>query len=329
MKLTVVKFAAILALGVFAESLAADAQPSKSMARLGFLGSSSVERDKGRVEAFYQRLQELGWMDGRNLSIEQRFAAGQFDKLPALAAELVRLKPDVLVVSGAPAAHAAKNATRVIPIVMTNAADPVGTGLVASLARPGGNLTGLSDFNAGVVVKRLEIFKEIIPSATRVAVLFNPGNPTNPLQLKLIQEAAPTLRVRLFPLEVRRVDDIEAGFAAMRRDSAEALMILGDPLLGSQMRRILDLTAKNRLPSTYGAREAVDIGGLMSYGPNFVDLYSRAATYVDKILKGAEPGNLPVEQPTKFELVINMRTAKTLGLTIPQSMLLRADHLIE
>jgi ABC-type uncharacterized transport system substrate-binding protein len=326
---TTVKLVATLILGVLGAPLAVEAQPAKSTARLGFLGSSTVERDKRRVEAFRVGLEDLGWVGGRNISIEHRFAAGQFDKLPALAAELVRFNPDVLVVSGAPAAHAAKNATRAIPIVMTNAADPVGTGLVASLARPGGNVTGLSDFNAGVVVKRLEILKEIVPSATRVAVLFNPGNPTNPLQLKLIQEAAPALAVRLYSLEVRRPDDIERGFAAMRKDSADALMILGDPLLGSHSRRILDLTVKHRLPSTYGTREWPDIGGLMSYGPNFEDLYRRAATYVDKILKGAQPGELPIEQPTKFELVLNLRTAKALGLTIPQSMLLRADQLID
>jgi putative tryptophan/tyrosine transport system substrate-binding protein len=322
-------FVSTVALALLAAPLAAEAQQSKSTARLGFLGSSSAERDKGRVEAFHQGLQELGWVIGRNISIEQRFAAGQFDKLPALAADLVRLNPNVLVVSGAPAAHAAKNATRGIPIVMTNAADPVGTGLVASLARPGGNLTGLSDFNAGVVAKRLEILKEIVPSAARVAVLFNPGNPTNPLQLKLIREAAPALGVRLFSMEVRRADDIERAFAAMKMDSPDALMILGDPLLGSQARRILDLTMKNRLPSTYGTREWSEIGGLMSYGPSFEELYRRAATYVDKILKGRRPGDLPIEQPTKFELVINTKTAKALGLTIPQSLLLRADQVIE
>lgn len=322
-----VKLVALI-LCLFTVPLAVQAQQSKSTARLGFLASSSAERDKRRVEAFHRGLQELGWVDGRNISIEQRFAAGQFDKLPVLAAELIRLNPDVLVVSGAPAAHAAKNATRAIPIVMTNAADPVGTGLVASLARPGGNVTGLSDFNAGVVVKRLEILKEMVPSAVRVAVLFNPGNPTNPLQLKLIQEAAPALGVRLFSLEVRRTDDIERAFAPMK-DSPDALMILGDPLLGSQARRILDLTMKNRLPSTYGNREWSDIGGLMSYGPSFEELFRRAATYVDKILKGARPGDLPIEQPTTFELVINMKAATALGLTIPQSLLLRADQVIK
>jgi ABC-type uncharacterized transport system substrate-binding protein len=328
-KCIVVTLAAAFILGLFTAPLAAQAQESKGTARIGLLASSSAGRDKRRIEAFHQGLQDLGWVGGRNIFIEQRFAGGQFDKLPALAAELVGLNPDVLVVSGAPAAHAAKNSTRAIPIVMTNAADPVGTGLVASLARPGGNVTGLSDFNAGVVVKRLELLKELVPSAVRIAVLFNPGNPTNPLQLKLIQEAAPALSVRLFALEVRRADDIERAFAAMKKDSPDALLILGDPLLGSQARRILDLTMKNRLPSTYGAREWTDIGGLISYGPSFEELFRRAATYVDKILKGARPGDLPVEQPTKFELVINLNAAKALGLRMPQSLLLRADQVIE
>jgi putative ABC transport system substrate-binding protein len=328
-KLIVPTFIVAFILGRLTAPLTAEAQQSKATARLGFLASSSVERDKGRVEAFQQGLQALGWVDGRNIIIEQRFANGQFDKLPALAAELVRQNPDVLVASGAPAAHALKNATRTIPVVMTNAADPVGTGLVASLARPGGNVTGLSDFNAGVVVKRLELLKELVPSATRVAVLVNPANPTNPLQLKLVLEAAPTLRVRPFPVEIRRVDDIERAFAAIKKEPVDAVVILGDPLLGSQARRIVELTTTNRLPSTYGTREWTNLGGLMSYGPSFEELFRRAATYVDKILKGARPGDLPIEQPSKFELVINVKTAKKLGLTIPQSLLLRADQVIE
>jgi putative ABC transport system substrate-binding protein len=322
-------FLRTVGVSLLAAPLAAGAQQPKSSARLGFLASSSLERDKKRLEAFHQELEKLGWIKGRSISTEHRFADGQFDRLPALAAELVRLSPDVLVVGGAPAAHTAKRATHSIPIVMTNAADPVGTGLVASLARPGGNVTGLSDFNAGVVVKRLDLLKEIVGSVARVAVLFNPGNPTNPLQLKMIQEAAPALSLRLFALEVRRPDDIERAFAAMRTDPPDALMLLGDPLLGSQIRRILNLTMKHRLPSTYGTREWSDIGGLMSYGPSFEDLYRRAATYVDKILKGAKPSDLPVEQPTKFELVINLKTAKALGLTIPRSLLARADEIIE
>lgn len=222
-------------IAAMAAPLTGEAQQPVKVHRIGFLGSSSAERDKGRVAAFQQGLQELGRVEGRNISIERRMA-GEFDKLPALAAELVRLNPDILVVAAAPAAHAAKSATRAIPIVMTNAADPVGTGLVASLAKPGGNVTGLSDFNAGVVVKRLEILKEMVHSAARVAVLFNPGNPTNPLQLKLLREVAPTLGVRLLPLEVRRPEDIERAFAAIKKDSSDSLMILGDPLLGSQAR---------------------------------------------------------------------------------------------
>jgi putative ABC transport system substrate-binding protein len=318
-----------LAAGVLAVPLAAAAQRPRSPARLGLLTSSTAERDKERLEALYQGLHDLGWIDGRNITITRRLAGGRFDRLPALAAELVRLNPDVLVVAGAPAAQAAKNATRTIPIVMTNAADPVGTGLVASLARPGGNVTGLSDFNAGVVVKRLEILKEIVPTASRVAALLNPTNPTNPLQFKLIQEAAPALRVSLSSLEARNPEDIDGAFARMRTDATEALVIMGDPMLGSQLRRMSDLSLRIRLPSTYAAREWSEGGGLVSYGPSFEDLFRRAATYVDKILKGAQPADLPVEQPTKFDLVINLKTAKALGLTIPPSLLLRSDQIIE
>jgi len=233
-------------------------------------------------------------------------------------------------VMGAPAAHAAKNATSVIPIVIGNAADPVGTGLVASLARPGGNITGLSDFNLGVVTKRLELLKEVVPSASRVAVLLNPANPTNPLQLKEIQAVAPALGVTLLPLEAKEPNDIDRAFAVMRNQQAGALIVFGDLMLfGTHQKRLAELALKSRLPAIWAQKENVDAGGLMSYGTNFDDLYRRAAGYVDKILKGAKPADLPVEQPTKFELVINLKTAKALGLTIPQSVMLRADQVIE
>jgi putative ABC transport system substrate-binding protein len=317
------------ALGILLAPLSAEAQQAKKVTRIGFLASSSAERLKSRLPAFQQSLSELGYLEGKNIIIEYRYAEGKFERLPDLAAELVRLKVDVLVAEGAPAAHAAKNATSVIPIVMGNAADPVGTGLVASLARPGGNITGLSDFNLGVVTKRLELLKEVVPSASRVAVLLNPSNPTNPLQLKEIQAAAPALGVTLLSLEAKRADDIDRAFTTMRRERPGALVVIGDPMFGTHARRIVELAAKSRLPAIYASRISIDTGGLMSYGTNFDDLYRRAATYVDKILKGTKPSDLPVEQPTKFELIINLKTAKALGLTIPRSVLFRADQVIQ
>ena len=307
----------------------AEAQQAKNIPKLGYLSGASAERDKSWLAAFQQGLQELGYSEGKNIVIEQRRAAGQFERLPELAADLVRLKVDVLVVAGAPAAHAAKKTTSTIPIVMTNAADPVGTGLVASLAHPGGNVTGLSDFNAGVITKRLELLKDVVPSASRVAVLLNPANPTNPLQLKLTQAVAPALGVTLLSLEARGPDDIDRAFTAIRKERPGALLVMGDPMFGTHLKRIVELAAKSLLPAIYSTRPNVEAGGLMSYGTNFADLFRRAATYVDKILKGTKPADLPVEQPTRFELVINLKTAKALGLTIPPSVLLRADYVIQ
>jgi len=267
-------------------------------------------------------------LEGKNIVIEPRYAAEQFEKLPELAAELVRLKVDVLVVVGAPPAHAAKTATDAIPIVMGNAADPVGTGLVASLARPGGNITGLSDFNLGVVTKRLELLKEVVPSVSRVAVFLNPANPTNPLQLKEIQGVAPALGVTLLPLEVKGADDIDRAFIAIRKERPGAIFVIGGTPSTPDQRRIPELAVKSRLPAIYTSGQSVDAGGLMSYGTNFEDLYRRAATYVDKILKGAKPADLPVEQPMKFEFIINLKAAKQIGLTIPPNVLVRADRVI-
>ncbi len=322
-------FVKTLGVGLLAAPLAAKAQQARRIARIGFLSSYSAERESIFLAAFQQGLLELGYLEGRNIFIEQRYAGGNFQKLPDLAAELLALRVDILVTTGTPAAQAAKNATSVIPIVMTLVADPVGTGLVASLARPGGNITGLSDFNAGVVAKRLQLLKEVVPSASRVAVLFNPANPTNPLQWKLTQAVAPALGVTLLSLEAKGADDIDRAFTAIRKQLPEALIVIGDPLFGTHRRRIVELSVKSRLPATYSNREWADAGGLMSYGANFGDLYRRAATYVDKILKGAKPADLPVEQPTKFELVINLKTAKALGLTIPPSLLGRADEVIQ
>ena len=321
--------AVVLTLSLALALLAADAQQAKKIPRIGFLATPSAEYSKDRVAAFEQALRELGYVDGKSIIIEYRYADGRFERLPDLATELVRLPVDIFVVVGAPAAHAAKNATSVIPIVIGNAADPVGTGLVASLARPGANITGLSDFNLGVVAKRLELLKEVVPTASRVAVLLNPANPTNPLQLKEIQAAAPALGVTLLPLAAKGLDDIERAFALMRNERPGALIVFGDLMFGTHQRRMAELAVKSRLPAIWAMRENVNAGGLMSYGTNFDDLYRRAAAYVDKILKGAKPADLPVEQPTKFEFVINLKTEKALGLTIPPSVLGRADQIIE
>jgi len=314
---------------LFAAPLAVEAQQAGKLWRIGYLSSSLEERGRVRLAAFQQALRDLGYLEGKSIFIEERYAGEKFEKLPEFAAELARLKVDVIVVAGAPAAHAAKKASSVIPIVMTGTADPVGMGLVESLSRPGGNITGLSDFNTGVVAKRLELLRDVAPSVTRVAVLLNPTNPSNPPQLKLTQAAAARLAMTLLTFEANRAAEIDRAFAAMKTQGPGALIVIGDPLLGSHAKRIVELSTRNRLPAIYWTREFADAGGLMSYGANLDDLWRRAATYVDKILKGAKPGDLPIEQPTKFELVINLKTAKTLGITIPPSLLARADQVIE
>jgi putative ABC transport system substrate-binding protein len=281
LKLGRTRLATVFILVHLAVPLGSGAQSAAESPRLGFLSSSSSERDKPRLAAFLKGLRELGYLEGRSIFIERRYAEGRFEILPELAAELVRLKVVILVVSGAPASTAARSATSVIPIVMTDVADPVGIGLVTSLPRPGGNVTGLSDFNAGVVAKRLELLKELLPSASRVGVLLNPANPSNPLQLKLTQAAAPTLGVTLLPLEARAADDIDRAFTAMREERTDALLVFGDPMLGSHNHRIVELAARARLPAMYSRREMAEAGGLMSYGTNFTELSRRAATYVD------------------------------------------------
>jgi len=312
---------------LLALSVDAEAQRPAKVFRIGFFQSTSAERNKNRRAAFQQGLRELGYVEGKNIIIEYRYADGKFERLTELAAELVRLNIDVLVGGGAPAAHAAKNATRTIPIVMQSG-DPVGTGLVASLARPGGNITGLSDFTVGVVTKRLELLKEVVPSVSRVAVLWNPNNPANPVTLKETQAVAPALGVTLLSLEVKGAEDIDTALTAITKERPGALIVFGG-VVTAHARRIAELAVKSRLPAIYTSREDIDAGGLMSYGPNFDDLYRRTATYVDKILKGAKPADLPVEQPTKFEFIINLKAAKQIGLTIPPNVLARADRVIK
>jgi len=323
-------FLGTLAGGLLASPLAAEAQQAAKAARIGYLmtslGSSHLR------EAFRQGLRDLGYVEGRNVVIEYRSAEDKLERLPALAVELVALKVDVIVAPNTPAALAARQATRTIPIVFAVAADPVTSGLVTSLARPGGNVTGLSLLGPELLGKCLEQLKHAVPGVSRVAYLWQPGALDERQEKDRLQRAdvaARALGVRLQVVEARGPEDFDRAFLDMTRARAGALTVLGGAMLFTERRRLVDLAAKHRLPAVYSWREFVDAGGLMSYGPDLADSLRRAATYVDKILKGAKPADLPVEQPTKFELVINLKTAKALGLTIPQSVLGRADQVIE
>ena len=321
-----------LVLGLLVAPLAADAQQAAKVPRIGYL-ATNLARNPHLPEAFRQGLRDLGYVEGRNVVIEYRDAEGKLERLPALAAELVALKVDVIVAAaGTPPALAAKQATRALPIVFIGAGEPVTSGLVTSLARPGGNVTGLSLLFPELVGKCLELLKQAVPGVSRVAVLWQPGAVSERTEkdiLKGAEVAGRTLGVRLHFVEARGPADIDRAFSDMIRVRAGALTVLSTPMFSSERRRLLDLAAKNRLPTVYSFREYVDAGGLMSYGPNLADLFRRAATYVDKILKGRKPADLPIEQPTRFELVVNLKTAKALGLTIPPSILVRADQLIE
>lgn len=320
-----------LALALLAAPLAVDAQQPGNSYRIGYLGISppSTPDILRNVEAFRQGLGELGWVEGKNIVIEWRYSAGRGERFPDLAAELVRLKVDLIVAVAAPATHASKQATTTIPIVGIALADPVGQGLVASLARPGGNVTGLATLFPELAAKRLELLKETLPGVSRVAVLWNAANPGNVLQIGETKVAAQTLGLRLQSVEVRGPEDFQGAFAAMTRGRPEALVSLADPLIFTYRTQIVDFAAKSRLPAMHPFRESVEAGGLMAYSVNIPDMFRRAATYVDKILRGAKAGDLPIEQPTKFEFVINIKTAQALGLTIPQSLLLRADQVVE
>ncbi len=314
--------------GALAAPLVAEAQAPAKVPRIGFLSPLS-RTDDPRLEAFLQGLRELGYVEGQTIAIEYHFAEGRPERLPALAAELVRLKVDVIVTAAPAASEAAKQATSTIPIVFGVAGDPVAVGLVASLARPGGNITGLASIAPEVVGKQLELLKEVAPKVSRVAILQNPSNPGHPVVLRQAESAARALGVQLHIVEARIPSEIEAAFAAMRSHRAGGVLVLRDALFLAQRTQIAALAAKSRLPAVYGFREQAEAGGLMAYGANVSLMYWRAATYVDKILKGARPADLPVEQPTKFELVINLKTAKALGLTIPPSLLQRADEVIQ
>ena len=310
-----VALVAVLAVSLLAAPLAADAQQAGKVPRIGVLGVTSPSDRPPLLDAFRQRLRELGWVEGQNIVIDYRYAEGRVDRLPDLAAELVRLKVDLIIGSnGTQVATAAKNATETIPIVMIGVRDPVGTGLIASLARPGGNVTGVSG-SAGLEMfaKQLELLKETVPKIRRVAILSNPANAYHQLAIREVNVAARSLGVQLQLLEARGPNEFDGAFAAMAKERVGALLVLSDSVLNSHRTRLADLAARSRLPAAYGVRESVEAGGLMSYGPSFLDFYRRAATYVDKILKGAKPSELPAEQPTKYELVINMKTAKALA----------------
>jgi putative tryptophan/tyrosine transport system substrate-binding protein len=318
----------LLAVGVTAE-----AQQPKKVTRIGYLSNTDPARESARSEAIRLALRELGYIEGQNIAIEYRYSEGKADRALELAAELARLKVDIIVAAGGPTwVQAAKNATKTIPIVMVGAgADPVEAGLVESLARPGGNVTGITLLNTELGGKRLELLKETVPKLARVAVLYDPVNPVTVLESKeVLPVAARALGLTLQPWEVRAADDFERVFVALRKERPDGLHVAGGgPLLRTNPKRIADFALKSRLPSMYQSREFVDAGGLMSYGVDLADGYRRVAYYVDRILKGAKPADLPIEQPTKFELVINLKTAKALGLTIPPVVMMRAEKVIK
>ena len=319
-------FGFALSIILFALCVFAEAQQPKKVPRLGFLSPTS---DDSRVEAFRQGLRELGYVEGQNIAIEYRWADGKFDRLPDLALELVRLKVDVVVAVVTQASLAAKMATGTIPVVMIGVSDPVGSGLVVSLARPGANITGTSSMTAEIIGKQLELIKETLPKISRVAALWNPANPIfQAIQRRETEVAARALGMQLQFVEARAPDEIDRAFARVAKERMRALLVLNDPVFTAQRKQIADLSAKHRFPTVSGTREYTEVGGLMAYGPSFPDMYRRAAYYVDRILKGTKPADLPVEQPMKFKLIINLKTAKQIGLTIPPNVLARADKVI-
>jgi putative ABC transport system substrate-binding protein len=318
-------FAIVLALTV--GGAVAQAQQAKKIARIGFLSQDSGPTS--RSEAFREGLRELGYVEGKNIAIEYRYADGKLDQLPSLAAELVRLKVDIIVTQSTLDAYAARNVTSTIPIVMTASGDTVGTGLVASLARPGGNITGLTALSRELSGKRLELLKEAVQGLARVAVLWNAANPDKARDVEESQLQATKLGLEIQSLGIRDTDEFGNAFQTATRKRAGALLTLADSLTNTHQSQIVNLSAKSRLPTMHEQKEFVEAGGLMAYGPNLLGLFRRVAIYVDKILKGTNPANLPVEQPTQFELVINLKTAKNIGLTIPPELLTRADKVIK
>ena len=313
--------------GAAAWPLAATAQQRAKLPTIGFLGSGTAAAQSQWTAAFVQRLRELGWSEGRNVAIEYRWGEGRSERFAEIAAEFVRLKVDVILTHNTPPVLAAKHATSVIPIVFATAGDPVGTGVVASLARPGGNVTGLSAGSTDVVGKRLELLREVMPGLRRLAILAS-DSPHLVQEIGEVQRAARTLALEVATFEIRRIEDIEPAFETLK-GGADALYVISDPVTGSNRVRINTLALGARLPTMHSVREPVEAGGLMSYGANWSDMFRRAADYVDKVLRGAKPADIPVEQPTKFDLIINLTTAKVLGLAVPPGLLARADEVIE
>ncbi|MBI3029723.1 MAG: ABC transporter substrate-binding protein [Candidatus Rokubacteria bacterium] len=328
MRLRSIRLIVTLTLGILVAPLAAGAQPAGKVYRIGFLWDSPAAFPDA-IEAFRQGLRDLGYVEGRNIVIEFRWAEGKPERMRELAEELVRLKVDVIMAPSSIYTAAVKRATATIPIIFMSHADPLRTGHVASLARPGANITGLSIMMTETNVKGLELFKEAVPGLSRVAVIWDPATPSHGPGLKAVEVAGPRLGLRIQPVAVRSATEYDGAFAAMVRERAHGVLVLSTPLFIAGAKRLAELALTHKLPSLFGPKHHVEAGGLMSYSPDRPDLYRRGAIYVDKILKGAKPANLPVEQPTKFELVINLKTAKALGLTIPPSVLFRADRVIE
>jgi len=322
------EFITLLGGAAVAWPLTARAQQPAKLPTIGYLGGGGPVSQRAWAEAFTQRLRELGWLEGRTIAIEYRWGEGRAERYSEIAAEFVQLKVDVILAGGTEAAIAAKQATSVIPIVFPTAGDPVGSRLVASLARPGGNVTGLSNLGSNLAAKRLEIMREVVPGLGRLAVMANADYSGGVTEREEIDAAARTIGLEVISLPIRRPEDIAPAFEALKR-RADALYVVGDPLVNIQRVRINTFALATRLPTMYVQREYVEAAGLMSYGPNYLDLNRRAADYVDRILRGTKPGDLPIEQPTKFDLVINLITAKALGLEIPPTLLARADEVIE
>ena len=314
--------------GATAWPLAARAQ-SGNFRRIGFMGNSTAELEANLVGPFRDGLRAFGYEEGRNIQIEYRWANGEYDQFPKLVAELLAAKVEVIVTAGTPAALAVKRATMSVPLVMVAVGDPVGTGIVPSLARPGGNITGLSSIALDLEGKRLELLRELVPTLTYVAVFWSPVNAFHASSLKQAHAAADALQIKILSLEVSKTEDLDGAFRTILKDKPEALLILADRIYLHDRQMMADFATKNRLPSISAYRELVMAGGLMSFGPSYEDMHRRAASYVDKILKGAKPGDLPVEQPTKFDLRVNLKTAKAIDLKIPESFLIRADEVIE
>ena len=321
----------VLVLAISVPPLVGEAQPRGKIARIGFFGNAPPAPNEPAhpLESFREGLRQLGWVEGQNLVIEYRWMQGRPERLPELAADLVRLNPDLILAAASTWVEAVRKLTSTIPIVFGTHADPVGVGHVASLARPGGNITGVSMLMTDLSVKKLDLLKETVPGATRIAILWNPTTPSHPPALKAVEAAARTLGVQLQMVEARILEEFEAAFSAMTRDRAGAFLVLASPVYFTQRARLAELALKHRLPGIFDFKQDAEAGGLMSYGADINDNFRRSAAYVDKILRGAKPADLPVEQASKYELVINLKTARSLGLSFPQSVLIRADRVIE